>query len=79
MKFLEVYRKNLERNMTENPTMYRKSFEETYKAMADGIRMNNFHIGTTIKQTCKEMGIKVTFKAISEQLRKERLIEKLEI
>ncbi len=71
MKFLETFKKNLQRNMAANPEMYRKSFDETYKAMSDALRLNNYHIGTTIKETCRELGVKPTFKAIAERLKQD--------
>lgn len=68
-KFSESYGKHLRASMEDNPTMYRFDFDTTHNRMMNAIVSNNFTKDTdAIRKTCKELGIKHTYKAITEYL-----------
>lgn len=66
MDIYKAYHRRLKEAFVLFPLAYRKSFDETYKAMSDNFIGGGFHISKTIKQACKDIGIKPTFKAIKE-------------
>ena len=66
LNIYQAYSNRLKEAFTTNPQNFRKSFEHTYKVMSEAFIGGQFHISETIKQACKDIGIKPTFKAIKE-------------
>ena len=69
-KFLGIYAKYLRARHTNHPQNYAwniSSFEWIFKEMSAAIVTGNFlKDSPTFKLTCKELGIKHTYKAIKE-------------
>jgi hypothetical protein len=75
----EVYQENLDRNVKADPAKYSQALafagstetmvENTFRVIDRlGINGIDINVGETWKQTCKELGIKHTYKAIKEFL-----------
>lgn len=66
-KFIEVYREILEKDMAQNPTVYRWHKEQINDYMGrfrNALPKGGFQISPAIKKTCKILGIGSTYKAI---------------
>lgn len=72
--FLSTYRKHLKQTRSEYPTEYawpESMFEDVYSRMAEALEKGTYNKdGRALKATCKELGVKHTYKAINEYLRK---------
>ena len=65
--FLNTYAKHLKNAYQANPEHFRMSYEDTLAAMSVAVQQGAFLKDTeTFKLTCKELGIKHTYKAIAE-------------
>ena len=67
-RFLEVYREELVKSVSENPDAYAlKDIDFLFARMRLAIEAGTFiKDSTTFKNTCKRLGIKHTYKAIKE-------------
>ena len=68
--FLDVYRGHLFKSVTEQPNYYAwpiSDFDKVFERMSKAIERGSFNKDSkAFKDTCKELGIKHTYKAIRE-------------
>ena len=71
--FLDVYMKHLAEDQAQNPDKYaweRSSLQRVRELMALHLQRRTFdNHSTACRRTCKELGIRKTYKAIEEYLR----------
>ena len=68
-EFIKLYGEILEKNMSEKPHEYVKSFETTFSNMSFAVLSGSFNKDSeSFKETCKKLKIKHTYKAINEYL-----------